>query len=214
MEADFWHRRWHKNEIGFHENEGNHLLKRYFDDWQLPKNARVFVPLCGKTKDIAWLLLQGVSIVAIELNESAVQALFADLGIEPTIESHGALRKYSVENLVVYVGDFFALTSEDIADVDGIFDRGALVAWPEQLRDRYSEHLSKIAKTSKQFIVTYEYDQTLFAGPPFSVTSEILHKVYACAYEIRPVYSGEIEGGFRGHDAVHESVYMLTPANK
>ena len=26
MEPDFWHRRWKKNEIGFHENEGNTLL--------------------------------------------------------------------------------------------------------------------------------------------------------------------------------------------
>ena len=90
MEPDFWHRRWKKNEIGFHENEGNTLLKAYFEQWQLPENGRVFVPLCGKTKDIGWLLAKGFSVVAIELNESAVKALFADLGVEPNIEAHGS----------------------------------------------------------------------------------------------------------------------------
>lgn len=212
MEADFWHRRWHKNEIGFHESEGNYLLKRYFKDWQLPDNARVFVPLCGKTKDIGWLLLQGVSVVAIELNENAVKALFADLGVEPNIELHGTLRKYSVDNLLVYVGDFFALTAEDIAHIDGVFDRGALVALPEALRNKYSEHLCQIARTSKQFVVTYDYEQSLFAGPPFSVTNDILTAVYAASYDITRLYRGRIEGGFRGQDEVYESVYLLEPS--
>ncbi|MFB0911815.1 MAG: thiopurine S-methyltransferase, partial [Glaciecola sp.] len=42
MELDFWHRRWQKNEIGFHESEGNMLLKEYVAHWQLAYNARVF----------------------------------------------------------------------------------------------------------------------------------------------------------------------------
>jgi thiopurine S-methyltransferase len=209
MEPDFWHRRWKKNEIGFHENEGNTLLKAYFEQWQLPENGRVFVPLCGKTKDIGWFLAKGVSVVAIELNESAVKALFEDLGVEPHIESHGSLSKYSVANLIVYVGDFFALSAEDVGSIDGVFDRGALVALPEPLRNRYSQHLRMVTKACKQFVVTYDYDQSLFAGPPFSVPSETVREVYQQYFNITQLYRGKVAGGFRGQDEVYESVYLL-----
>jgi thiopurine S-methyltransferase len=209
MELDFWHRRWQKNEIGFHESEGNMLLKEYVAHWQLAYNARVFVPLCGKTKDIGWLLSKGYSVVAIELNESAVRALFEELGVEPKIEGHGRLLKYSVENLIVYVGDFFALTSTDVGDIDGVFDRGALVALPEQIRSKYSEHLQIVSNTKKQFVVTYDYDQGLFAGPPFSVTSETIHQAYQNNYHITQLYRGKIAGGFRAQDEVYEGVYLL-----
>jgi len=213
MELDFWHRRWRKNEIGFHESEGNTLLKEYFEHWQLAENARVFVPLCGKTKDIGWFLSKGYAVVAIELNESAVKALFEELSVEPKIEAHGKLLKYSVENLVVYVGDFFALTSTDVGDIDGVFDRGALVALPESIRNKYSEHLRMLSNTNKQFVITYDYDQALFAGPPFSVTSETVHQAYQTHYHITQLYRGKIEGGFRAQDEVYEGVYLLLNKN-
>jgi thiopurine S-methyltransferase len=211
MEPDFWHRRWRKNEIGFHESEGNELLKQYFEQWNLPENAQIFLPLCGKTKDIDWFLMKGISVVAIELNEDAVKALFAELGVEPKVESHGDLLKYSVENLLVYVGDFFALKADDIADIDGVFDRAALVALPEIMRGKYSEHLRQVTNNKPQFLVTFDYDQSLFAGPPFSVENEIVQKTYAAYFDISLIHRDKIEGGFRGQDEVYESVYLLAP---
>ena len=56
MEANFWHERWSKNEIGWHESEFNPLLTGNFHRLQLAPGSRVFVPLCGKTRDIVWLL--------------------------------------------------------------------------------------------------------------------------------------------------------------
>jgi thiopurine S-methyltransferase len=209
MELDFWHRRWQKNEIGFHERDGNILLKEYLEQWQLADNARVFVPLCGKTKDIGWLLSKGYAVVAIELNESAVKALFEELGVAPKIEPRARLIKYSVENLTVYVGDFFALTAIDVGDIDGVFDRGALVALPEPIRNKYSEHLRMVSSNSKQFVVTYDYDQALFAGPPFSVTRDIIQQAYQTHYRITQLYRGKIAGGFRAQDEVYEGVYLL-----
>lgn len=209
MEPDFWHLRWQKNEIAFHEDSGNSLLKQYFESWQLPKIARVFVPLCGKTNDLGWFLSKGIGVVAVELNEEAVKALFEDLGVEPIIEAQSTVSKYSVENLTVYVGDFFALTAEDIGDIQGVFDRGALVALPNALRDRYSQHLRLITHYCSQFVVTYDYKQSLFAGPPFSVTHEMIEQLYQQDYRITQVYRGQVDGGFRTHDEVYEAVYLL-----
>lgn len=211
MEPNFWHRRWQKNEIGFHENDGSGLLKHYFDEWSLSAGSRIFVPLCGKTKDIAWLLSKGFSIVAVELNESAVIALFEELGVTPTIAKAEGLLRYSFENVDVYIGDFFLLSAEHLGKIDAIFDRAALVALPEDLRKRYSEHLRLVTNTLKQFLVTYDYDQSMFAGPPFSVTQAKVATLYADFYHIRQLHRDKIKGGFRGEEAVFESVYLLSP---
>lgn len=56
MDADFWKAKWEKGEIAFHEREANPLLVKYFRELLLAKGSRVFVPLCGKALDIAWLL--------------------------------------------------------------------------------------------------------------------------------------------------------------
>jgi thiopurine S-methyltransferase len=80
MDANFWHQRWGKNEISFHEGEANAMLVDKFQVLSLPKNSRVFVPLCGKTRDIAWLLSQGHRVVGVELSKVAIEQLFTDLG--------------------------------------------------------------------------------------------------------------------------------------
>ena len=63
MEHDFWHDRWESNRIGFHESAPNPLLTEHFPALSVPNSGRVFVPLCGKTLDIGWLLSQGQRVV-------------------------------------------------------------------------------------------------------------------------------------------------------
>jgi thiopurine S-methyltransferase len=209
MTPDFWQRRWQKNEIGFHETEGSQLLKTYFDAWKLASGSAVFVPLCGKTRDIAWLLDRGFSVVAIELSEAAVKALFEALGVEPKKQCENVFTKYSAPNLCVFVGDFFALTASDLGPVAGTYDRAALVALPTELRDRYTQHLLKVTGSSRQFLVTCDYDQALFAGPPFSVTQTEVERQYGSYYNIIQLYRHKMEGGFRGQGEVYEAVYLL-----
>jgi thiopurine S-methyltransferase len=210
MEADFWHRRWEKKEIGFHEEHGNHLLKRYIKSFDIASNDVIFVPLCGKTKDIAWLLSHGFKIVAVELNEDAVQQLFAELGSFPQIEKIGLFKRYYIRDLSVFVGDFFALSQEMLGNVALIYDRAALVALPADMRERYSHHLAKITSHAQQLLICYQYDQNLFKGPPFSVEYEYVKAYYHEIYLIESLYRGYVKDGFRGHSEVFEAVYKLT----
>lgn len=88
MEHDFWHNRWQNQQIGFHLPEANPLLVAHFSALNLTpptpqksntltsKSPRVFLPLCGKTLDIAWLLAQGYRVVGAELSQIAIDALF------------------------------------------------------------------------------------------------------------------------------------------
>ena len=63
MELDFWHRRWQKQEIGFHLETVNPLLQRYWSRMDPASGGRVFVPLCGKSRDLAWLRAQGHEVI-------------------------------------------------------------------------------------------------------------------------------------------------------
>src|SRR5688572_14767150 len=145
-DAKFWHVRWQKNEIPFHERKPNPLLVKYFSRLSLGKGARVFVPLCGKTLDIGWLLSKGFRIAGAELSHLAVDQLFSELGLEPKI-SRGAVTRYTAHNLEIFVGDIFDVTRKRLGRVDAIYDRAALVALPEKMRKHYTRHLMRITDT-------------------------------------------------------------------
>jgi thiopurine S-methyltransferase len=110
MDANFWHQRWETNQIGFHESQANPLLTTYFKDLSIANGSRVFVPLCGKTLSIAWLLSEGYRVAGAELSELAIQQLFAELGIEPKITDMGAMKRYSGTDINIFVCDIFYLT--------------------------------------------------------------------------------------------------------
>ena len=67
MQADFWHDKWKNNRIGWHLDEVNPILVKHINALDLDKGARIFIPLCGKTKDIAWLLKEGYNVVGAEV---------------------------------------------------------------------------------------------------------------------------------------------------
>jgi thiopurine S-methyltransferase len=68
------------------------------------------------------------------------------------------------------VGDFFALTAEDLQEVAGVYDRAALVALPPEMRRDYVNLLSEILPPKAQtLLITFEYRLGEREGPPFSL---------------------------------------------
>ena len=63
----------------------------------------------------------------------------------------------------------FDLSRGELCEVDAIYDRAALIALPEQLRNRYARHLVQITNRALQLLICVTYEQHLIAGPPFSV---------------------------------------------
>lgn len=209
MDRQFWHQKWKKNEIGFHQNEVHPMLISYFKELALAGNGRVFLPLCGKTRDISWLLSQGYCVAGAELSEIAVEQLFIDLGLEPTISSIGAVKRYSAKDIDIFVGDIFDLTRETMGPIDAIYDRAALVALPEQMRKKYSAHLMKLTNQSPQLLICFEYDQALMAGPPFSIHPEELNSHYSDHYDVTRLSSKNVPGKLKGKCVAKESVWLL-----
>lgn len=185
MEAEFWHTKWENKSIGFHKSEANPNLVEYFGTLQLVQNSRVFLPLCGKTLDISWLLSNNYQVVGAELSEIAIIELFEELGLTPQITEIDSLKLYSAENIDIFVGDIFNLTSDILGNIDAVYDRAALVALPLDLRSKYTAHISQITNNKQQLLLTFEYDQSTRNGPPFSVTQAEVESHYNDAYEMK-----------------------------
>ncbi|MDJ0593947.1 MAG: thiopurine S-methyltransferase [Pleurocapsa sp. MO_226.B13] len=209
MDSSFWLQKWEKNEIGFHKSEANPVLVKYFGELSLSKDSRVFVPLCGKTLDIPWLLSEGYRVTGAELVEIAVEQLFDELGVQPKISSVGKTSLYSAKDIDIFVGNIFDVSSNILSSVDAIYDRAALVALPEEMRNRYTAHLKEITDKASQLLVTFEYDQNLMEGPPFSISKEEVNRHYSDSYDLSLIVSTDVAGGLKGKCAAKENVWLL-----
>ncbi|MHB1245104.1 MAG: thiopurine S-methyltransferase [Sulfuriferula sp.] len=209
MDVDFWNKKWENNEIGFHKNEANPLLVQYFKALSLAEGSRVFVPLCGKTLDIAWLLANGFHVVGVELIETAIKQLFTELGVEPKISVAGEIKHYSAKDIDLFVGDIFTVSGKTLGLVDAIYDRAAMVALPKEMRQRYTAHLMEMTNKAPQLLITFEYDQNVMNGPPFSISNEEVNQHYRDSYDLTLIASTDVPGGLKGKCAAIENVWLL-----
>lgn len=213
MNHDFWHQKWEKNEIGFHLPEANPLLVKHFHNLNLKQSARVFLPLCGKTLDIAWLRSQGYRVAGAELSALAIDDLFNTLHLMPTITNLGSIKHYSAANIDIFVGDIFKVTPAMLGKVDAVYDRAALVALPEDMRKQYSAHLIALTNSAPQFLICFEYDQAIHAGPPFSIGADEVKQHYQSNYELDLLANELMPTGLKGKYPSTEQVWWLKPLN-
>ena len=212
MEPDFWHQKWESNVIGFHKKEANRFLVSHFASLVLTEASRVFVPLCGKTRDIAWLLSNSQRVVGIELSEIAVKQLFEELALTPTISQNKSHIHYRADNIDIFVGDIFRLNKEQLGAVDAVYDRAAYVALPFEMRQRYTNHLIDITDSASQLLITFEYDQSLQNGPPFAISNQEINQHYQTSYDIHLLASEALEGGLKGQCDAVKNVWLLKKA--
>lgn len=214
MDKNFWIQKWEKKEIGFHQKDINPHLKTHFEKLSLHQGQRIFVPLCGKTLDIAWLLSNGYRVVGAELAEKAIEELFLELKIKPQISHKNKLTQFSAQNIDIFVGDIFDLTKEDLGEVDAVYDRAALVALPEEIRKKYTQHLLHLTHKAPQLLVVYEYPQKEMEGPPFSISSQELTQHYSSTYTMDNLASASVAMGIKKQITVNEKVWLLKTKQK
>lgn len=185
MEQNFWHDKWLHNEIGFHQSEINPHLTRYWHSLNLPSHSRVFVPLCGKSRDLLWLREQGHEVIGVELSPVAVSAFFEENGLRAEKESCGALERWSAEGITLYVGDLFQLPAELISGVRAVYDRAALVALPPEMRAAYAALLCRIIPAPlEMLLLTLEYPADQMSAPPFSVDEAEIFRLYESTFTL------------------------------
>ena len=220
MEKDFWHSRWSRNEIGFHQEEINSHLQSFWGDLSLPPDDKVFVPLCGKTRDLLWLRDRGHPVLGVELSEIAVDSFFRENGLQPRVSPQGEFKHWEADGLTVLQGDFFQLSPGHLEGVAAVFDRASLIALPASMRTRYAEKLEALLPGETEILlITLEYPQQQMDGPPFAVAEEEVISLYAGRHRVELLHTLDIlaeNPRFRakGIDRLEEKVYRLSAAGK
>lgn len=185
MEPSFWHERWERAEIGFHQQTINVHLQQFWNRLELGAGQRVFVPLCGKSHDLLWLAGEGHPVTGVEISPLAVETFFVENGLTPQRWRDGAFEVWEADEIRILLGDFFALEPRHVADCAGVYDRASLIALPSAMRQQYARHLPAIlSPNAPVLLVTLEYDQTAMAGPPFSVGEEEVRALYAPTHAV------------------------------
>jgi thiopurine S-methyltransferase len=216
MKKDFWLERWEREEIGFHQNEVNPHLCEFWPELNLARGSLVFVPLCGKSRDMLWLREQGHQVMGVELSAIAVQAFFEENGYTPRHVSRGKFDRCEADGIRILCGDFFDLTGDDLVNVTAVYDRASLIALPPEMRASYVRHLASILPRATQILlITVEYPQTEMQGPPFSVSSGEVEALYREYAEVRllaelDVLAQNPRFQQRGLSRLQENIFLLT----
>jgi thiopurine S-methyltransferase len=216
MKKDFWLERWEREEIGFHQNEYNSYLRLYWEELHLTPGSEVFVPLCGKSRDMLWLRERGYQVLGVELSAIAVQAFFKENGYTPQHIIREKVECYEANGIRILCGDFFDLSKNDLAKVSAVYDRASLIALPPEMRVRYVRHLVSILPPAKQILlITVDYPQSEMQGPPFSVSSDEVEALYREHAEVRllaqlDVLAQNPRFQERGLSRLQENICLLT----
>lgn len=219
LKKEFWLERWKREQTGFHQDDFNPYLRQYWQELQLARDSEVFVPLCGKSRDMLWLRDQGHRVLGVELSAIAVQAFFTENGYTAQqVKQHtgGKFEQCEADDVRILCGDFFDLGKSYLEKVIAVYDRASLIALPPEMRERYVRHLVSILPPATQILlITLEYPQTEMQGPPFSVSASEVEAFYrehakVCLLAQLDVLAHNPRFQQRGLTRMVENIFLLT----
>ena len=154
IDKSLWIQMWENAQTGFHLDQVNPLLEKHVSSLALTPNDRIFVPLCGKSLDLIYLLKSNFKVIGIELSPIAIEQFFKVHAQKPIRRVTGELIAHESENLTIFEGDYYALNPETAGPFEAIYDRAALIAMPPNAQQQYVDHLMKLSdrKTNYQQI--------------------------------------------------------------
>jgi thiopurine S-methyltransferase len=184
-----WYDRWSTGNTRWHRTTVHHSLEEKISDntLNLPSNARVLVPLCGKTVDMAYLArtdkvkqVVGVDGIRQALDEFAAEN--PDLGLKPVAPSRNfKFEKLQGKSILLLKGDFFDLDATQAGGkFDAVWDRAAFVAIQPELRQAYVGIMGRVIAKGGQILLStwVRPNGDTTTGPPFSIDEEQVKKLY------------------------------------
>jgi thiopurine S-methyltransferase len=184
MKDKFWHKQWQDTSPGFHQKKINPYLKKFSQElWGSLKHKKIFVPLCGKSSDMVWLLSKGVEVFGCELSEVACRDFFLENKIQFKKEKQEDFILFSGQSIHIFCGDFFKLSQQELEKLDGIYDRAALIALPEGMRKSY---VAKVCDLNPEniLLISPEYAGGGDGYPPFSVSEKEVLDLYSANFKV------------------------------
>jgi thiopurine S-methyltransferase len=191
LDKNFWIDAWKEGKTRFHRDKPNDDLVHYLPRFK--KHKSVFVPLCGKSLDMLYLRTLGLDVVGVELSDQAIQEFQTENKLQMNTIPHGDFIIYEIPGLQIYHGDLFDLRRMELDGVSFCYDRASLVALPLSLRIKYYTLLKGFQDIKEILLISFEYDQALAAGPPFSVPQAEIQQYLSDEFIIEVIDRREVE---------------------
>jgi len=215
MKREFWLERWQQNQIGFHQADVNKALQKFSGELGLSQGETVFVPLCGKSHDLAWLQQQGYRVLGVELSEIAAKTFYEEHELNPEISTRDGFQSFRANNIEILCGDFFEMTKAMLSGAHGVFDRASMIAMPPDMRVDYARKMTELLDSGARILlVTMEYPDGAMQGPPFTVPEQNVRDLYEKEFNITVLEHNDIlqnqpQFKERGLTALAERIYLL-----
>ena len=207
---EFWHNRWHTQQIGWHRAVYNDMLIKHWPKIKAVEASEVIVPLCGKSLDMLWLAEQGYSVIGLEMVEEAVKAFFEENSLQYVSEKQ-PLTKHSSQNFTIYQGNVFDL-EEGTLNADAWYDRAAMIAIDPSTRQAYVEQIRNQTKPGAVgLLITFAYPQEQMAVPPFALHDEHVFDLFSDGFQVECLETMSLDDDKdRGLSSVKSSVFKIT----
>jgi thiopurine S-methyltransferase len=215
VDASFWLECWREGRTGFHRSEVMPLLQKHWPALAVPRDARVLVPLAGKTLDMAWLAAQGLRVLGVELSPIAVQQFFAAHRLQPQRHATACGEHYVAGAIEIIQGNVFDLDDATLAGCSAIYDRAALIALPTAMRQQYAQTVyARLPAGCRGLMITLDYPPSDLDGPPFAVPPDEVRQLFGERWDIRQLEHRDIladQPGLaaRGATALATDVFRL-----
>ncbi|XP_006825177.1 thiopurine S-methyltransferase-like [Saccoglossus kowalevskii] len=180
MTVETWRKRWRKGQTKFHLEKVHPILQKHYS-WltKEEEKQRFFLPLCGKSLDLKWLVDKGHVVVGNECSAEGVKQFFDEHDLEYTVEPiediSGDIHQAKNLDVTIYCCDFFLITPEIIGTFDAVWDRGSLAAIHPEDRKKYADVFFPLLKKDGRCLLDlFQVDHEHFAGPPHTFPPEEL----------------------------------------
>jgi thiopurine S-methyltransferase len=215
VDNNYWLGRWERGETGWHQREVEPLLIAHYSNLA---PCRVFVPLCGKSLDLAWLASRGHQVIGVEASELACRTFFEENNLPFQTNASGAFTLFTGGRVSIFQGDFFELSPKELGPIDAIYDRAALIALPPDVRSKYAEHMKTLIRQCVPKRDSFQFLQIVLErtphdsnGPPFSIPLDEVASLYGNAFNIQPLSRNHVEMDESKPANVDECAYLLKP---
>lgn len=189
---DFWSDMW--NQAGnprWHQSDFDSNLQRITG-----LKGRVFLPLCGGTRDLMWFNKQPLvtEVIGTEACIQGIKQFEIEQGIKFEVKEVGEFKVYVFEKIQIFLGNHFSkelvtLFSDEKFDL--IFDRASLIAITKEMREEYKARMIKWLKPGGlYYLQTFNYDEKLRPNmPPRPFDKSTVESLYSDTFRIDELFS-------------------------
>ena len=143
--VEYWEERYNQKSTSWFIEQAHPILVRQIraltgGDGQ---SKRIFVPLCGKTRDIPYLLSLGHQVFGIEGVLQPILELAAENSLKLKYNPEESIYHTEDGRLEIYHGDMLKCPIEKYGPFDCVWDRASFVAFPYSSRQAYVDVMKK-----------------------------------------------------------------------